>query len=97
MAANYSSNYGAVTPVVQVYQEEKPDYHAQFFWKQDIQVSDVALDALLLDYEWVSKNNSTLPQESVIPNKYLWYLVDTEKESQLCEISPPEDFFFVWF
>jgi hypothetical protein len=53
LAANYSSNYGAgaIAPVVQVYQEEKPEYHAQFFWKPELQVSDVALDNLLLDYE----------------------------------------------
>jgi hypothetical protein len=54
LAANYSSNYGAAAvaaPVVQVYQEEKPEYHAQFFWKPELQVSDVALDDLLLDYE----------------------------------------------
>jgi hypothetical protein len=53
LAANYSSNYGAaaVAPVVQVYQEEKPEYHAQFFWKPELQVNDVVLDDLLLDYE----------------------------------------------
>ena len=50
LAANYSSNYAAASaPVVQVYQEEKPEYHAQFFWKQE--VTDVTLDDLLLDYE----------------------------------------------
>jgi hypothetical protein len=54
LAANYSSNYGsaaAVASVVQVYQEEKAEYHAQFFWKPELQVNDVVLDDLLLDYE----------------------------------------------